>query len=65
VARSIATSPAGPATRGARLGDQAEALGVSSAVSLGAAIPLLLVVIVGATWFAGWRLRALRLTSDE
>jgi ABC-2 type transport system permease protein len=47
------------------LGDRAEALGVSSAVSLGAAIPLLLVVIVGATWFAGWRLRALRLTSDE
>jgi hypothetical protein len=47
------------------LGDRAEALGVSSAVSLGVAIPLLLVVIAGATWFAGWRLRALRLTSDE
>jgi len=47
------------------VGDHAEELGVSSAVSLGAAIPLLLVVIVGGTWFAGWRLRTLRLTSDE
>lgn len=47
------------------LGDRAEELGVSSAVGLGAAIPLLLVVIAGATWFAGWRLRTLRLTSDE
>ena len=47
------------------VGDHADELGVSSAVSLGAAIPLLLVVIVGGTWFAGWRLRTLRLTSDE
>jgi ABC-2 type transport system permease protein len=47
------------------LGDNAEKLGISSAVSLGAAIPLLLTVIVGATWLAGWRLRTLRLTSDE
>jgi ABC-2 type transport system permease protein len=47
------------------LGDRAEPLGVSSAVSLGAAIPMALAVIVGATWLAGWRLRTLRLTSDE
>jgi ABC-2 type transport system permease protein len=47
------------------VGSDAEALGVTSAVSLGAAIPLLLVVIVGSVWYAGWRLRTLRLTSDE
>lgn len=47
------------------LGDRAEPLGVSSAVSLGAAIPLLLIVIVGSIFYAGWRLRTLRLTSDE
>ena len=47
------------------VGSDAEDLGIESAVSLGAAIPLLLVVIVGSTWYAGWRLRTLRLTSDE
>ena len=47
------------------VGSDAEQLGVTSAVGLGAAIPLLLVVIVGSTWYAGWRLRTLRLTSDE
>jgi ABC-2 type transport system permease protein len=47
------------------VGPDAEQLGITSAVSLGAAIPLLLVVIVGSTWYAGWRLRSLRLTSDE
>ncbi len=47
------------------VGARAEELDVSSAVGLGAAVPLLLVVIVGSTWFAGWRLRSLRLTSDE
>ena len=47
------------------VGTDAEALGITSAVSLAAAIPLLLVVIVGSTWYAGWRLRTLRLTSDE
>ena len=47
------------------VGPDAEQLGVTSAVSLGAAVPLLLVVIVGSTWYAGWRLRSLRLTSDE
>jgi ABC-2 type transport system permease protein len=47
------------------VGDRADELNVTSAVSLGAAIPLLLVVIVGSTWYAGWRLRSIRLTSDE
>jgi ABC-2 type transport system permease protein len=47
------------------LGDRARELEVSSAVSLGAAVPLLVVLVVGSTWFAGRRLRTLRLTSDE
>lgn len=47
------------------VGSRAEELGVTSAVSLGAAIPLLLVLIVGSTCYAGLRLRSLRLTSDE
>ena len=47
------------------VGEGAEPLGVTSAVGLAAAIPLLLVVIAGSTWYAGWRLRTLRLTSDE
>jgi ABC-2 type transport system permease protein len=47
------------------VGGRANALDVTSAVSLGAAIPLLLVLVVGSTWYAGWRLRTLRLTSDE
>ncbi len=47
------------------VGPDAEQLGIVPAVSLGAAVPLLLVVIVGSTWYAGWRLRSLRLTSDE
>ncbi|MDQ1669325.1 MAG: type transport system permease protein [Actinomycetota bacterium] len=47
------------------LGDRAAPLNVTSAVGLGAAIPLLLVLMVGSTWYAGWRLRTLRLTSDE
>jgi ABC-2 type transport system permease protein len=47
------------------MGAKAEALGVTSAVSLGAAVPLLVVLAVGSTWYAGHRLRSLRLTSDE
>jgi ABC-2 type transport system permease protein len=47
------------------VGSPAEQLGVTSAVSLAAAIPLLLALIVGSTWYAGLRLRSLRLTSDE
>jgi ABC-2 type transport system permease protein len=47
------------------LGHRAGQLNVDSAVGLGAAIPLLLVIIVGCPWFAGRRLRSLRLTSDD
>ena len=47
------------------LGRRAGDLNVESAVSLGVGIAFLLIVIVGCTWFAGSRLRSLRLTSDE
>lgn len=47
------------------LGGRAERLNVDSAVGLGVAIPLLVVVVVGSTWYAGRRLRSLRLTSDD
>ena len=47
------------------LGARAERLNIEAAVSVGAAIPLLLLLIVGSTWYAGWRLRSLRLTSDD
>ena len=45
------------------VGGRAEALGADSAVgSIG--LVLLVAVVVGATWYAGRRLRTLRLTSD-
>ena len=47
------------------LGATADPLGVSAAVSFAAAVPLLLIVAVGATLFAGVRLRGLRLTGSE
>lgn len=47
------------------LGARAKPLNIDAAVGIGAAIPLLAVVIVGSTWYAGWRLRGLRLTSDD
>ena len=47
------------------VGSRAEALGVTSAVSLGAAVPLLVLLAAASTWYAGRRLRSLRLTSDE
>lgn len=47
------------------LGADAQALGVSSAVSFGAAVVLLLTVAVGATVYAGHRLRTLRVTVGE
>lgn len=46
------------------LGTAAGPLGVASAVGLATAVPLLLVVVVGGTWYAGWRLRSLRLTGE-
>jgi len=47
------------------VGDRADALDVTAAVRPGIAIPLLLVLVVAATAFAGSRLRSLRLTGDE
>ena len=45
------------------IGEPAEQLQATSAVGL-VAVPLLLAVILGCTWYAGRRLRTLRLTSD-
>lgn len=47
------------------VGAAAVPLGVTSSVSFGAAVVLLLAVGAGSTWLAGARLRALRLTSAE
>ena len=45
------------------VGARAEELGADSAVG-GTGLVLLVAVVVGATWYAGRRLRTLRLTSD-
>lgn len=47
------------------VGAQAAPLGIDAAVSFGAAVVLLLVVATGATFYAGVRLRGLRLTGSE
>jgi ABC-2 type transport system permease protein len=47
------------------VGDPADDLGVTAAVRPEVALPLLAAVAVVATWFAGSRLRSLRLTGDE
>ena len=47
------------------LGAPANALGVDSPVKLGTAVALLLVVTVGSIWFAGHRLRSLRMRSSD
>lgn len=47
------------------LGSSAGTLGVSSAVSFATGVALLAVVVAGCTWFAGSRLRTLRLTANE
>jgi ABC-2 type transport system permease protein len=45
--------------------DVAARLSITAAVGLGVAVPLLLVVALGSTWFAGWRLRSLSLTGED
>jgi ABC-2 type transport system permease protein len=45
--------------------DVAGRLSITAAVGLAVAIPLLLVVALGSTWFAGWRLRSLSLTGED
>lgn len=47
------------------VGSSAEVLGVSSAVSFGRGVVLLALVAVVSTWYAGVRLRTLRLTGSE
>jgi len=47
------------------VGDRAEALDITAAVRPEIAITLLVVVTLGTTWFAGSRLRSLRLAGDE
>jgi ABC-2 type transport system permease protein len=47
------------------VGSSAGALGVSSAVSFGTGVALLAIVFAASTWYAGLRLRTLRLTSNE
>ncbi len=45
--------------------DVADSLGLESAVSLGVGIPMLVIVTIGATWYAGHRLRTIRLSGEE
>jgi len=47
------------------VGSSAGTLGLTSAVSFGTGVVLLAVIIVGCTWYAGARLRTLRLTGNE
>jgi ABC-2 type transport system permease protein len=47
------------------IGSSGGTLGVSSAVSFGTGVVLLAVIVVGCTWYAGARLRTLRLTGNE
>lgn len=47
------------------VGSRSAELGITPAVGLGTAVPLLLVVAVGFTWYAGRRLRTLRIAGDE
>jgi ABC-2 type transport system permease protein len=45
--------------------DTAKSLDLDAAVNVGVGIPLLVIVTVGATWYAGRRLRTIRLTGEE
>jgi ABC-2 type transport system permease protein len=47
------------------IGSSAEGLGVTAAVSFGTGLILLSVIVIGCTWYAGLRLRSLRLTGTE
>jgi ABC-2 type transport system permease protein len=47
------------------VGSSAVSLGLSSAVAFGTGVVLLTVIVVGCTWYAGVRLRTLRLTGTE
>lgn len=47
------------------LGTEAAGLGIDSATNLSVALPLLVIVVVGCTWYAGQRLRSLRLSEES
>lgn len=47
------------------VGSPAGSLHATSSVGLGTAVPLLLAVVVGGTWYAGQRLRTIRVTGEE
>lgn len=47
------------------VGEDAEPLGVTSSVGLGTGLVLLVLVTAASTWYAGRRLRTLRLSADE
>ena len=47
------------------VGSSAGTVGLSSAVSFGTGVVLLALIVVGCTWYAGVRLRTLRLTGNE
>ena len=47
------------------VGDRAEALGVTAAVARPRSLALLVLLAVGATGYAGSRLRSLRLTGQD
>ena len=47
------------------VGSRAAGLGITSAADLGVALPLLIIVVVGCTWYAGQRLRSLRLSEES
>jgi len=45
--------------------DTAKSLDLDAAVNIGVGIPLLIIVTIGATWYAGRRLRTIRLAGEE
>ncbi len=47
------------------VGSRAAGLGITSAADLGVALPLLIIVVLGCTWYAGQRLRSLRLSEES
>ena len=47
------------------VGSRAAGLGITSAADLGVALPLLIILVVGCTWYAGQRLRSLRFSEES
>ena len=64
-ARGISIQQWALAVTRAVVGEDAERLGVTAAVRPQISVLMLVVVVVGGTWYAGRRLRSIRLTSAE